>query len=54
MGGGKVVEEKFVKYNGDVGVRKYVRGAYLGKGGFAHCYELRNTETGHTSAAKVI
>ena len=36
------VEEKIVKYNGGVQIKKYMRGKFLGKGGFAKCYEIIN------------
>jgi polo-like kinase 1 len=35
-----IIEEKIVKYNGEVQVRKYLKGKFLGKGGFAKCYEF--------------
>jgi hypothetical protein len=35
-----IVEEKVTKHNGEVQVRRYLRGKYLGKGGFAKCYEF--------------
>ncbi len=34
--------------------RKYERGRFLGKGGFAKCYEFTNLETKRISATKVI
>lgn len=49
-----IVEEKVVKYNGDVYVKKYQRGRFLGKGGFAKCYEFTNLDSKRVSAAKVI
>lgn len=49
-----IVEEKVVKYNGDVYVKKYQRGRFLGKGGFAKCYEFTNLDNKRVSAAKVI
>jgi len=48
------IEEKVVKYNGDVYVKKYQRGRFLGKGGFAKCYEFTNLDNKWVSAAKVI
>jgi len=48
------VEEKIVKVNGDVAVRRYNRGRFLGKGGFARVYELINLETRKVSAAKIV
>lgn len=35
-------------------MRRYNRGKFLGKGGFAKCYEVTNVETGAISAAKVV
>jgi polo-like kinase 1 len=49
-----IVEEKVVKYNGEIAVKKYQRGRFLGKGGFARCYEFQNLDTKKISAAKVI
>ena len=43
-----------MKMNGDVQVKKYTRGKFLGKGGFAKCYEFTNNESKRLSAAKVI
>ena len=48
------VEEKIVKVNGDIAYRKYTRGRFLGKGGFAKVYEITNQESGKVSAAKLI
>lgn len=31
----KIIEERIVKYNGDIAVKKYLKQGYLGKGGFA-------------------
>ena len=46
-----VIEEKLGK-TGDK-VRKYERGKFLGKGGFAKCYEMKCVDTGKIYAAKV-
>jgi polo-like kinase 1 len=35
-------------------VRKYSKGKFLGKGGFAKCYEFSNIETKAIQAAKVV
>ena len=48
------VEEKFKKENGEVGIRKYIKGKFLGKGGFAKVYEFVNAETTFVHAAKLI
>jgi len=49
-----IVEEKVVKFNGDIYIKKYLRGKFLGKGGFAKCYEFTNLESKRVTAAKVI
>lgn len=49
-----VIEEKIVKSNGETAVRQYQKGKYLGKGGFARCYEFNCLETNKLAAAKVI
>ena len=49
-----IIEEKITKVNGDVQIRKYIKGRLLGKGGFAKCYEFINQENDHSSAAKII
>ena len=48
------VEEKITKVTGEIEIRKYTKGRLLGKGGFARCYEFRNTQTNQITAAKVI
>ena len=40
----QIVEEKVVKFNGDVCIKKYLKGKFLGKGGFAKCYEFTNLD----------
>lgn len=50
----QIVEEKIVKHNGEVQIRKYIKGKFLGKGGFAKCYEFINQETKAVCAAKVV
>ena len=49
-----VIEEKIVKSNGETAVRQYNKGRYLGKGGFARCYEFNCEETNKLAAAKII
>ena len=39
-----IVEEKVVKCNGDICIKKYLKGKFLGKGGFAKCFEFTNLE----------
>jgi len=43
-----------VKVNGDVAIRKYSKGKFLGKGGFARVYEFVNLETRKLYAAKIV
>lgn len=50
----QMVEERVVKFNGEIFVRKYLKGKFLGKGGFAKCYEFNNLENKRISAAKII
>jgi polo-like kinase 1 len=35
-------------------VKKYVKGRFLGKGGFAKCYEFTNLDNKRVSASKII
>ena len=63
MNGGSsqtIIEEKF-KQSGvgpggapEIGIRRYIKGKFLGKGGFAKCYEFINADTSFVHAAKVI
>lgn len=48
------IEEKIVKVNGDVATRKYTKGRFLGKGGFARVYEIVNNDTGKRYAGKIV
>merc|ERR1719328_569695 len=34
--------------------KRYERGRFLGKGGFAKCYELKETTTGEITAGKIV
>ena len=51
---GLIIEEKIVKTNGETNIRKYAKGKFLGKGGFAKCYEFTNLTNDKTMAAKII
>ena len=51
---GIIVEEKVTNSFGEPTIRKYSRGKFLGKGGFAKCYEFTNLENQHLSAAKIV
>jgi len=48
------VEEKFKQSDSSIGIRKYLKGKFLGKGGFAKCFEFINAETKYVHAAKII
>ena len=49
-----IVEEKISKVNGESTIKRYAKGKYLGKGGFAKCYEFTNLETKKIVAAKIV
>jgi polo-like kinase 1 len=51
---GATIEEKIVKVNGDVAVRRYTKGRFLGKGGFARVYEFVNNDNDKHYAVKVV
>ncbi len=50
----QLVEEKQIKPNGEVNIKKYIKGKFLGKGGFAKCYEFMTQDTKQITAAKVV
>lgn len=50
----KIIEEKIMDQQGETQIRKYIKGRFLGKGGFARCYEFTNVETREVFAAKII
>ena len=49
-----IVEEKFKQQSGEIGIRRYLKGKFLGKGGFARCFEFVNAETKFVHASKII
>jgi polo-like kinase 1 len=49
-----IIEEKIVRVNGEVAIRQYSKGRFLGKGGFARCYEFTSMETRKLTAAKIV
>ena len=49
-----IIEEKVVKADGTIYIRKYLKGKYLGKGGFAKCFEITSTDNNKILAAKII
>jgi len=42
---GAIIEEKLPNIMGTPTIRKYFKGKFLGKGGFARCYEFTDQET---------
>ena len=40
--------------NGDIYIRKYLKGKQLGRGGFAKCFEVTDLQTKIALAAKII
>ena len=50
----QLIEEKIVKPNGDIAIKSYNKGRFLGKGGFARVYEFTCLDNKHVSAAKII
>lgn len=49
-----IIEEKVGNVMGENVTKKYSKGKFLGKGGFAKCYEFTSTENGKVMAAKII
>ena len=48
-----IVEKKIIKDNGDIEIRKYIKGRLLGKGDFVECYEFNCMENKKVFAGKV-
>ena len=48
------VEEKIKNPDGTIKIRTYQKGKFLGKGGFAKCYEFICDETQQVYACKVV
>jgi hypothetical protein len=48
------IEERIYKFNGEEIVKRYTKGKFLGKGGFAKCYELKCLNNKKTYAAKIV
>mmetsp|Transcript_15357 Transcript_15357/g.2562 ORF Transcript_15357/g.2562 Transcript_15357/m.2562 type:complete len:120 (-) Transcript_15357:784-1143(-) len=49
-----IIEEHIVKPNGEVQIRRYNKGKFIGKGGFARCYEFLSHDNRKIYAAKVV
>lgn len=50
----EIIEEKLKTERGETKIKKYKKGKYLGKGGFAKCYVCGCLETRKTMAVKII
>lgn len=49
-----IIEERIIKANGEVQIRKYAKRKFLGKGGFARVYEFNCLDNRKVQAAKII
>lgn len=49
-----IIQGLFHSSSGTVERREYARGQFLGKGGFAECYEVKDLKTGEILAAKIV
>lgn len=51
----RFVQEKVSKFGGETTIKRYEQGKFLGKGGFAKCYEfVHQDDLNIVSAAKII
>lgn len=50
----KIIHERIKKKGGEVIIRNWIKGRFLGKGGFAKWYEFTNCDNKKIYAAKVI
>ncbi len=51
---GEIIKEIKEDYFGETEVEEWVKGPFLGKGGFARCHEITNQKTQRKFAAKII
>ena len=51
---GTIITEKIKYPDGSADYVRYVKGEFLGKGGFANCFKVTNAETKEVFAAKVV
>ena len=51
---GQIIEEKIYKSSGETTFKRYSKGRFLGKGGFARVYEFLNLDSKQISAGKMI
>ena len=54
LGSSTLIQEKLKSPTGDISFRKWAKGSFLGKGGFAKVYELTDSETREVLASKII
>ena len=50
----ELIEEKYVNDDGEDAIRTYTKGKFLGKGGFAKCYDFICIEDNQSFAAKIV
>ena len=50
----EIIKEKIIKITGETEIVKYLKGTFLGRGGFAKCYIFQNLSTNKITAAKII
>lgn len=50
----QTIQERIVKVNGDPAIKNYVKGKFLGKGGFARVFEFYCQESKQVTAGKVL
>ena len=50
----QIVEERISKANGDIAIKRYSKGRFLGKGGFASVYEFVCIDTKQVIAGKIM
>jgi polo-like kinase 1 len=51
---GSIIQEKIIEKNGDITYKKYRKGRFLGKGGFAKVYEITDLDTNNVDAVKIV
>ena len=51
---GEIIIEKVENITGEIEMVKYLKGTFLGRGGFARCYKFQNLATNKITAAKII
>ena len=50
----EIIEDKHSTEAGVTVIKRYQKGRFLGKGGFAKCYEIKDTDNGKMFAVKII